>query len=166
MNRYTFYKTKIKNPESRIGQRTWKYQKTRDDLVKAITEHTTYEEKMVAYMDYIIEKTFSLEPLTKRDLRRREDAVENLRRKKDVDKVMKKIKDKLRVYAERINYDVETKLKTPNPQDLKAYIAWRELLDYVAEKHHAPSEGIPALGPHVSFFAHKIWIDLDDSTIN
>jgi hypothetical protein len=49
---------------------------------------------------------------------------------------------------------------------LKAYIAWKELLDYVAEKHDAPIEGVPALGPHVQSFAHKIWIDLDGSIVD
>ena len=124
MNKFKFYKEKKNNPESRIGQRTWEYQKTRDNLAKAITEHTTYEEKMVASMDYIIEKTFSSEPLSERDLRRREDAlVYQFWTKLDKDYIMDRIKDNLRVYADRINDDVENKWKTPNPKDLKAYIA-------------------------------------------
>jgi uncharacterized coiled-coil protein SlyX len=124
MNKFKFYKEKKNNPESRIGQRTWEYQKTRDDLVKAITEHTTYGEKMEAGMNYIIEKTFSSEPLNKRDLRWREDAlVYQFWTKQDKDYIMDRIKDNLRVYADRINDDVENKWKTPNPKDLKAYIA-------------------------------------------
>jgi hypothetical protein len=36
MNKFKFYKEKKNNPESRIGQRTWKYQKARDELSKVL----------------------------------------------------------------------------------------------------------------------------------
>jgi len=162
MWRWKFESLKAKNPESRIWKRTWEYQKARDDLVKALKGDTTYEEKMWAYMDYIIEKTFSLEPLTKRDLQKREFAVDRLWTKKDVNKIIKKIKDKLCVYVDRINYDVETKWRTPKLEDIKAYTAWKELFQYVVDKWHIYNEEIPALGPHVRSFAQKIWITLDD----
>jgi len=124
MNKFKFYKEKKNKPESRIGQRTWEYQKTRDNVAKVLKEDTTYEEKMVAYIDYIIEKTFSLEPLSKRDLRRREDALAyHFISKRDKEHMMERIKDNLRVYADRINDDVENKWRAPNPKDLKTYIA-------------------------------------------
>ena len=74
-------------------------------------------------MNYIIEKTFSSEPLSESDLYRREYTVAYLWKKQDIEEVMEKINDKLRVYADRVNDDVENKWKTPNSQDLKAYIA-------------------------------------------
>ena len=75
-------------------------------------------------MNYIIEKTFSSEPLSEQDLHRRKHAlVYQFWTKLDKDYIMDRIKDNLRVYADRINDDVENKWKTPNPRDLKAYIA-------------------------------------------
>lgn len=166
MWRWKFESLKAKNPESRIWKRTWEYQKARDDLVKTLRGDTTYEEKMWAYMDYIIEKTFSLDPLSERDIQKREFAVDRLWTKKDVNKIIKKITDKLRVYADRINYDTETKYRAPKREDLNAYIAWKKLFDYIVEEKHVYDAKFPTLWYHVEHFAKKMWIDLDGLKIH
>lgn len=119
-------------------------------------------------MRYIVEKTFSSEPFSEKDLQWRKDAVEYLWHftKEDVQKTLDSITDKLRVYADRINYDTETKYRAPKREDLNAYIAWKKLFDYIVEEKHVYDAEFPTLWYHVEHFAKKMWIDLDGLKIH
>ena len=63
MRKFKFNRIKKNNPESRIWKRTWEYQKTRNNLAKALKKWNENDEKL-ARMDYLVEKTVSEELLT------------------------------------------------------------------------------------------------------
>lgn len=134
MNKRKFNKIKEENPESRIWQRNWSYEKARNSLAKALKKWRNNSEKYkesekYARMDYLLEKTFSNEPLNKTDY----EFIITLP-KKDLEDFVDAIRDMLFKYKDAILWVSEVKEDVPFDSDVDAFVAWNKLLEYISSK--------------------------------
>ena len=144
MNKRKFNKIREENPERRISKRTLEYQKTRDDLAKVLKKQrrrgktndnneTEYSEEYLlekqARIDYLVEKTFSEEPLQKDDY----DFIISLP-KGDLEEFINKIKWTLVQYRNAIVFMSEIHEDAPYDSDVQAFVAWNKLIEYIADK--------------------------------
>ena len=134
MNKKDFNKIKEKNPESRIWKRIWEYQKVRDNLAKVLKKWRNKGEKYKeneknARMGYLVEKTFSNEPLDKEDY----EFIITLP-KKDLESFVKSIRKLLNEYKDAILWVSEVQECEPFFDDIDGFVAWNKLLEFIASK--------------------------------
>ena len=151
MNKKDFNKIKERNPESRIWQRIWEYQKARDNLAKVLKKWRNKGEKYReneknARMDYLVEKTFSNEPLDKEDY----EFIITLS-KKDLESFVKSIRKLLNEYKDVILWVSEVQECEPFFDDIDGFVAWNKLLEFIASKREdIKAEKITINTPHTS----------------
>lgn len=127
MWKFKFEKIQKKNPESRIWERTWEYQKTRDNLAKTLKKWEKNEEKF-ARMNYLVEKTVSKEKLTKTE----KEFIISLP-KEDLDKFLGLLLKKLMTFVHWIHVSGNMDAEELDEWDVKGFLAINKLFDFIKE---------------------------------
>ena len=122
-----FNRIEKENPKSRIWKRTWNYQKARNELANALIKRNEKKEK-AKRINYLFEKTFSNEELNDEDKK----FLISLP-KDDLEKFAKKVNKIVKRYYEMIGDDFYFFEREPQDSDVKMYIKWNKILDYIQD---------------------------------
>ena len=127
MRKFKFNRIKKNNPESRIWKRTWEYQKTRNNLAKALKKWNENEEKL-AKMDYLVEKTVSEEPLTESEKK----FIISLS-KEDLDTFLCSLFKKLMEFVDWIHASGSMDADELDEWDVQGFLAINKMFDFIKE---------------------------------
>lgn len=135
IEKFKFNRIKKNNPESRIWQRTWEYQKTRNKLAEALKKWDENAEKS-ARMDYLVEKVVSKEvtkDLNKELLNNSDKEFIISLSKEDLDKFLWLLFDKLMVKVNSIYESANREAEELNELDVNWFLAINKVFDYIKE---------------------------------
>lgn len=127
MRKFKFNRIKKNNPESRIWKRTWEYQKTRNNLAKALKKWNENDEKL-ARMDYLVEKIVSEELLTESEKK----FIISLP-KEDLDTFLWSLFKKLMEFVDWIHASGSMDADELDEWDVQGFLAINKMFDFVKE---------------------------------